>query len=197
MGNLDYNEGIFGRKPQMKESFIVFNPMSWLSERFQTMSRLKQAHLRIPSGNQMVLLFRGVFIKRNLCVALVAGPGIFAGVAQAQTNTIFDETYDTTNTPAGANALGWFGGGGLSNIVVTYVDGAGVGNTRALVIQADFTQADSGYVAYQYANAAVSGNPSTNLGDYQLSFDIKVNNSGLNAIQCLLKAGELTVMAAR
>ncbi|MGO9587392.1 MAG: hypothetical protein ACLP2Y_14450 [Limisphaerales bacterium] len=129
-----------------------------------------------------------MFIKRNLCVALVAGPGIFAGVAQAQTNTIFDETYDTTNTPAGANALGWFGGGGLSNIVVTYVDGAGVGNTRALVIQADFTQADSGYVAYQYANAAVSGNPSTNLGDYQLSFDIKVNNSGLNAIQCLLQS---------
>jgi glucuronoarabinoxylan endo-1,4-beta-xylanase len=166
----------------------MFNSMSWLSKRFQTMSRLKQARLRSPSGNQMVLLLRGVSIKRHLCVALAAGLGIFAGAAAAQTNTIFDETYDTANTPAGANALGWSGGGGLSNIVVTYVDGAGVGSTRALVIRADFTQAGSGYVAYQYANPAVSGNPSTNLGDYQLSFDIKVNNSGLSAIQCVLQS---------
>jgi len=188
MGNLDYNECILGKMPQMKESFIMFNSMSWLSKRFQTMSRLKQARLRSPSGNQMVLLLSGVFIKRQLCVALAAGLGIFAGVAAAQTNTIFDETYDTANTPAGANALGWSGGGGLSNIVVTYVDGAGVGNTRALVIQADFTQASSGYVAYQYANPAVSGNSSTNLGDYQLSFDIMVNNSGLSAIQCVLQS---------
>ncbi|MGA2280912.1 MAG: hypothetical protein ABSG80_11490 [Verrucomicrobiota bacterium] len=136
----------------------------------------------------MVLLLCGAFIKRSLGTAIVVLVSWFAGVAVAQTDTIFDETYDTANTPAGANALGWFGGDGLSNIVVTYVDGAGVSGSRALVIQADFTQANSGYVAYQYANAAVFGNPSTNLVDYQLSFDIKVNNPGLSAIWCVLQS---------
>jgi glucuronoarabinoxylan endo-1,4-beta-xylanase len=119
-----------------------------------------------------------------LAVAILFG---VVGAAQAQSNTLFVETYDTTSTPAGANALGWDGGSGLNNVVVTYVDGAGAGGDRALVIQADFTQS-SGFVAYQYANAAVFGNTSTKLGDYQLSFDIKVNNSGLNAIQCVLQS---------
>ena len=106
----------------------------------------------------------------------------------AQSNTVFHETFDTTNTPAGANALGWSGGAGLSNVVVTYVNGAGTGGTRALVIQADFTQANSGYVAHQYANLSVFGNTSPKLADYQLAFDIKVNNSGLTAIQCVLQS---------
>ncbi len=136
----------------------------------------------------MVLPFFKVSPKKYLRAAMIAGLGFFAGAAAAQTNTLFSETFDTANTPAGANALGWSGGGGLTNIVVTYVDGAGVGGTRALVIQADFTQAGSGYVAYQYANQAIYGNSSASLGDYQLSFDIKVNNSGLSAIQCVLQS---------
>src|SRR5208337_30512 len=166
----------------------MFNLISRLSEGFQMMSRLSQIRLRSHYGTQMVLPFLKASSPKNFCAALLAGLGLFAGTAAAQTNTIFDEMYDTTNTPAGANALGWAGGGGLTNIVVTYVDGAGVGGTRALVIQADFTQVGSGYVAYQYANAAVYGNSSANLGDYQLSFDIKVNNSGLSAIQCVLQS---------
>src|SRR5664280_2387408 len=104
--------------------------------------------------------------------------GGFVGVTQAQTSAVLVETYDTANTPAGTNALGWMGGSGLSNVVVTYVNGVGVSGSRALVIQADFTQVNSGYVAYQYVNSAVSGNTSSNLSDYQVSFDIKVNNSG-------------------
>jgi glucuronoarabinoxylan endo-1,4-beta-xylanase len=106
--------------------------------------------------------------------------------AHAQSNTVFIETYDTTNTPAGASAPGWSGGAGLANVVVSYVNSSGVSGSRAVVIQADFTQANSGYVAYQYANTALFGNTSPKLADYQLAFDIKVNNSGLSAIQCVL-----------
>jgi glucuronoarabinoxylan endo-1,4-beta-xylanase len=127
-------------------------------------------------------------LRNYLCAVLGALFGNFICAAQTQTSTIFNETYDTANTPAGANALGWSGGGGINNIVVTYVNGAGVSGGRALVIQADFTQANSGYVAYRYANQSVTFNPSARLTDYQLSFDIKVNNPGLSAIQCVLES---------
>ena len=149
--------------------------MSGVPRRLRKLSRLHQTCFK----NHL----KGFFYT-----ALVAGPVIFAGMAQAQSNTVLDEAFDTANTPAGANALGWSGGGGLSNIGVTYIDGAGVSGSRALVIQADFTQANSGYVAYQYANAAVYGNPSTNLIDYQLSFDLRVNNPGLSALWCVLQS---------
>ena len=109
------------------------------------------------------------------------------GAAQAQTNTLFVETYDTSSTPNGGSAPGWNSGAGLANVTETYVNGAGVGGGRALVIQADFTSS-SGWVAYQYANGVVFGNTSAKLGDYQLSFDIKVNNSGLTAIQCVIQS---------
>jgi glucuronoarabinoxylan endo-1,4-beta-xylanase len=121
------------------------------------------------------------------CSFLLGSVGGFAQ-GQIQTNSIFHETFDTASTPPGANALGWSGGAGLSNIVVTYVDGAGVNSGRALVIQADFTQAGSGYVAYQFSAPYANLNPSVTLADYRLSFDVKVNNPGLAALQCTLQA---------
>jgi len=152
------------------------------------MSRLDQTRFKNHSGIRTVLQFLGAFIKSHFYVAIAAGSGFFADMAQAQTNLLINETYDSINTPAGASPFNWSGGAGLSNIVVTYVNGAGVNGTRALVIRADFTQAYSGYVGCLYADPLVYGNPSTNLGDYQLSFDIKVNNPGLSAIWCVLQS---------
>jgi hypothetical protein len=122
-------------------------------------------------------------MKHTLIVGALAACGLLSAPAQV----IFQETYDTSSTPNGFNALAW-SGGTIANTSVTYVDGVGGGGTRGVLFANDFLAPWNGYVAYQCQNGYITGNTSPNLTDYTLSFDLNVVGPiPLNALQLNVK----------
>jgi hypothetical protein len=110
------------------------------------------------------------------------GTLMVCSLSSAPAQIILQETYDTSSTPNGGNALAW-SGGNIANTSVTYTDGAGVGGTRGVLFVNDFQQQWNGYIAYQYQNGSVTGNTDPNLSDYVVSFDLNVQGTPFNDIQ--------------
>ncbi len=99
----------------------------------------------------------------------------------AYASVLFSNNLDTaTGSVAGYTF------GDVANASRAYVDGVGVGGTRAVVGTLDFPGGTNGFggLALQYQNGAVTGNTSASLSDYTVSFDAKVNvaNGGFSFV---------------
>lgn len=96
---------------------------------------------------------------------------------------VFQDTYE--GYAANQSKFAWGATATLQNYSLTIGPGVGVGGSQGLQWLADFTGSYSGYMAANmgYSGGNPSGNTSTSLGDYTLSFDIAVNGVGLNNVQ--------------
>ncbi len=99
-------------------------------------------------------------LYRRLQAVGLAGFGALASVAQADITII-----DGFGTPY------LFASGDAANYGMTYVDGAGPGGSRAILITTDFSGTGWGQIDYEDRYLNVSGNTSSKLSDYTLSFD--------------------------
>lgn len=115
----------------------------------------------------------------KLCSAISLLGCIMSG-AYGQ-NVVFSNNLDSASGTVAGYTFGDF-----ANASRAYVDGVGVGGSRAIVGTVDFPGGSSGFggMALQFQNGAVTGNNSANLSDYTVSFDAKVNvaNGGFSFI---------------
>ena len=114
------------------------------------------------------------------CIVAAALAG---SLAAAQAQIVFQDNYE--GYPANQNKFAWGGTGSLLNYSLTIGSGVGVGGSQGLQWLADFTGSYSGYMAANmgYSGGNPSGNTSSSLSDYTLSFDIAVSGVGLNNVQ--------------
>ena len=118
------------------------------------------------------------------CITITALAGSMA-VTQAQ--VIFQDNYE--GYVANENKFAWGGTSSLQNYSLSIAPGVGSGGSQGLQWLADFTGSYSGYMAANmgYSGGNPSGNTSTSLSDYTLSFDIAVIGVGLNNVQLNLE----------
>jgi len=118
-------------------------------------------------------------IKTSLATAAVST--LLGMAAQAQV-TIISENFDTSLSP-GANFSKYvFGDTALASSTDVIVAGVGLGGTGGWQIINDCPSGSSGFsgIGAQYQNGGITGNTSSTLSDYTLSFDAKATAGSLN-----------------
>jgi hypothetical protein len=111
------------------------------------------------------------FLASSLLAALTAGAQV----------TIFSENFDS-GLSAGAHVQVGYTFGDTTASSATLVAGVGVGGTGGWEIVNTAASGANGFsgVGAQYQNGGVTGNTSTHLSDYTLSFDARATGGSLN-----------------
>jgi hypothetical protein len=115
---------------------------------------------------------KNMIVKNNFLLAAVLLAG-GAATARAQI-TLLNDNLDSYSGPAPS-----FSFGDAANPSANYVNGAGVGGSVGLVGTVDINNGPNYYAGFAFLEQAnLTGNTSTSLSDYTLSFDAQVNLAG-------------------